>query len=229
MFIVECILFILAVVLFLISNKAKNGENDKCSKILFAIAAICGVAWVIIGVITWPSLIFGYIMLTITLCLYPVFITKKWKFGKYWILIFLTSVVFLINGLSYVQGIRYADEPEIRTTRLDIISIERTSSVGGSLSGNGSFLYGQIKGSVSKQEYYDLDYVLDGGGKMFLSIPAEGTPRYDLKDGEKPFVLVIEESLYLVDYNVESKPRFWPKTTVRYELYLPEGTIPNNL
>jgi hypothetical protein len=160
-----------------------------------------------------------------TACVYSAFKKKKERFIPIWIMISITSVILVINSINYAFNIKYIDEPEIRTTKFDIISIERSSSTGGSVSGNGSFLFGHIEGKVSKQDYYDLYYALDDGGEMFLPIYALGVPIYPIKVGEMPYLLKIEEYRYFEDYNVTPTLKFWPKVTVQYKLYLPESVI----
>jgi hypothetical protein len=131
----------------------------------------------------------------------------------------------MVCGLFYCLNFKYLKELGYKTTRLDIVSIERSSSISGSISGNGSIIYEQVSGKVTKSDYYDLYYSLNSGGKTFLSIPAAGIPIYSVKDGETPYLLKIEDYRYFEDCNVKPAREFWPEVSVRYELYLPEGAI----
>lgn len=131
-------------------------------------------------------------------------------------------------------------EPKIASTKYTILSLNDTTNIEGSFTGNfsgstsGNFLIiggtmqGSQNGEIKNVNAYKFYYVADENNNKILpkTINADETPIYPIKEGETPYLLEIVTTPYSLDYNVDPAQECnFGEPVVTYELYVPANTI----
>ena len=137
-------------------------------------------------------------------------------------LFFMILLFMIVPNSHMILG-----EPEETTTRIDIVNVNDSKEVTGSISGGG-FLVFSIKGSISTNNVYSYYYQQEDGSFKLASIPADESSIYYLPEGEtQGYINKITTTTYYYDnMNYPAvKTDEIESQSERYEIYVPEGSI----
>lgn len=139
----------------------------------------------------------------------------------------ITFVLIVFSAISIVFDISIPGPSEETTTRIDIVNVNDSKEVTGSVSGGGFLIY-SVNGSVSTDNVYCYYYQQEDGGFKLASIPADDSTIYYLPEGDtKGYINKITTTTYYYDNNnypaVKTDEVY--EQSCKYEIYVPEGSI----
>ena len=137
-------------------------------------------------------------------------------------------ITFILIIFSFVSILFNVPGPsEETTTRIDIVNVNDSKEVTGSVSGGGFLIY-SVNGNVSTDNVYCYYYQQEDGGFKLASIRADDSTIYYLPEGEtKGYINKITTTTYYYDNNnypaVKTDEVY--EQSCKYEIYVPEGSI----
>lgn len=140
----------------------------------------------------------------------------------------ITFVLIVFSAISIVFDISIPGPSEETTTRIDIVNVNDSKEVTGSVSGGGFLIY-SVNGSVSTDNVYCYYYQQEDGGFKLASIPADDSTIYYLPEGETKGYInkITTTTTYYYDNNnypaVKTDEVY--EQSCKYEIYVPEGSI----
>lgn len=162
------------------------------------------------------------------------------------IVISIISFAFIINSiedscldLEYQKNV-IVQPAKVSTQKLKLISARdgstTTGSLNGNLSGSGHGMFfvqrskvtGNINGTLEEKDIYKFYYVANSstGEIRLMTLYADDTPLFFIKDDEEPYLLIKTHTPYSLDYNVDPpvecnfKAKYYS-----YELHIPKNSI----
>lgn len=219
-------------------NKEKIIINPKAMLLIFiGICLNLGIIYWLVANIkpTWYGNYIWFILLVPISISIALFAFAK-KAEKYKLFIdSISSIVFCLVILIIVAIIMFIPshnmtlgKPEETTTKIDIVNVNDSNEVTGSISGEGFLVY-LTNGSISKDKlccyYY---YQQKDGGFKLANIPADKITVYYLKEGEtESYINKITTTTYFFNnrnYPAVKTDKIFDQTE-RYEIHVPEGSI----
>lgn len=143
-------------------------------------------------------------------------------------LVWSVLITFILIIFSFVSILFNVPGPsEETTTRIDIVNVNDSKEVTGSVSGGGFLIY-SVNGNVSTDNVYCYYYQQEDGGFKLASIRADDSTIYYLPEGEtKGYINKITTTTYYYDNNnypaVKTDEVY--EQSCKYEIYVPEGSI----
>lgn len=239
--------------LFLFKSKRKK---DTVLKIIFRIIAITFLAPAIIGTghfvyiglfknwSVWSILIttlFTILVFGVICLILKIYTDREVLIGMFIIAIMLTIVIGLTLALCcYENNLKPSETPLYEETKYPLISVVSGIEIEGNIEATSSvrvssrrffvqstIIENNVNGQIKQKEVYKIYYLNKKNEGLPFKLDIYDTPlKFDLKEGEKPYMLRKKYTNYTVDYNKNPPEKVdLKKPTYKFELHIRKDSI----
>jgi hypothetical protein len=226
MLVLEIIVGVLSVItLFLAREIYLEFEyRTKVSNAFFKLTILTAILFVVLLIMNWDIFSITKALCLVSLYVYLIYKRDNKTCVPFWLCALLTIIAFIVSSRIYASNIVESKVPDITKETYPILILKDNATIN-EVEEYGTFWH--IEYSNDEDSVYQYYYQTPDGNTLEASIPAdESISRiYFIGDDEEPYVEVITETLYSINYNTKEQTRYNTETDEKYNIYIPEKDI----